>query len=77
MSPLSVTQRLSLRASTIGSTTRGPCLYQVGTTKQYNQILSILILDDKYEVVTVDSGYKVFMKLHIRNITKWDFIEYR
>merc|ERR1719250_388958 len=37
----------------------------------------MLVSNDKYEVVTVDSGYKVFMKLHIRNITKWDFIEYR
>jgi len=38
---------------------------------------AMLVSNEKYEVVTVDSGYKVFMKLHIRNVTKWDFIEYR
>merc|ERR1712013_945792 len=38
---------------------------------------AMLVSNDKYEVVTVDSGYKVFMKLHIKNITKRDFIEYR
>jgi len=38
---------------------------------------AMLVSNEKYEAVTVDSGYKVFMKLHIRNITKWDFMEYR
>ena len=34
-------------------------------------------LDDKYEVVTVDTGYKVYMKLHIKNIVSADIAEYR
>ena len=34
-------------------------------------------LDDKYEVVTVDTGYKVYMKLHIKNIVSDDIAEYR
>ena len=33
--------------------------------------------DDKYESIIVDSGYKVYMKLRIRNVTKADFMEYR
>jgi len=38
---------------------------------------AMLVSNEKYEAVSVDSGYKVFMKLHIRNITKKDFMEYR
>lgn len=38
---------------------------------------AMLVSNDKYEAVSVDSGYKVFMKLHIRNVTKKDFMEYR
>jgi len=38
---------------------------------------AMLVSNDKYEAVSVDSGYKVFMKLHIRNATKRDFMEYR
>ena len=37
----------------------------------------VLCLDDKYETVTVDSGYKIYMKLHIRNISRTDYMEYR
>ena len=33
--------------------------------------------DDKHEIVTVDTGYKVYMKLHIRNIARADITEYR
>ena len=32
---------------------------------------------DKYETVMVDSGYKIYMKLHIRNITNTDLIQYK
>lgn len=28
-------------------------------------------------MVSVDNGYKVFMKLHIRNVTKKDFMDYK
>jgi len=38
---------------------------------------AMLVSNEKYEAVSVDSGYKVFMKLHIRNVTKRDFMEYR
>jgi hypothetical protein len=38
---------------------------------------SFLWIDDKYETVTVDSGYKIYMKLHVRNISRTDFMEYR
>ena len=34
-------------------------------------------VDDKHEIVTVDTGYKVYMKLHIRNIARADITEYR
>ena len=33
--------------------------------------------DDKHEIVTVDTGYKVYMKLHIRNIARTDITECR
>ena len=36
-----------------------------------------MYLDDKYEVVMVDTGYKVYMKLHIKNIVSADITEYR
>ena len=39
--------------------------------------LNLLCSDDKYEVVTVDTGYKVYMKLHIKNIVSADITEYR
>ena len=35
------------------------------------------VLDDKHEIVTVDTGYKVYMKLHIKNIKRSDIAEYR
>ena len=38
---------------------------------------AILCSDDKHEIVTVDTGYKVYMKLHIRNIERSDIAEYR
>ena len=34
-------------------------------------------VDAKYEAVTVDTGYKIYMKLRIRNVTEDDFMEYR
>lgn len=37
----------------------------------------MLVSNDKYEVVTVDTGYKVYMKLHIKNIVSDDIAEYR
>merc|ERR1719300_594641 len=33
--------------------------------------------NNKHEIVTVDTGYKVYMKLHIKNIQKADITEYR
>ena len=36
-----------------------------------------MVLDNKHEIVTVDTGYKVYMKLHIKNIQKADITEYR
>jgi len=38
---------------------------------------AMLVSNSKYEAVSVDNGYKVFMKLHIRNISASDFMEYR
>ncbi len=35
------------------------------------------ILDSKYETLIVDSSYKVYMKLRIRNVTKEDFMQYK
>ena len=35
------------------------------------------VADDKHEIVTVDTGYKVYMKLHIRHIARADIAEYR
>ena len=32
---------------------------------------------EKYETLIVDSGYKVYMKLRIRNVTENDFLEYK
>ena len=34
-------------------------------------------LGDKYESLIVESGYKVYMKLRIRNVSKEDFMEYK
>ncbi len=33
--------------------------------------------DDKYETLIVESGYKAYMKLRIRNVTREDFAEYK
>jgi hypothetical protein len=49
----------------------------VGLVRAGTPLSPASILDSKYEAVSVDSGYKVYMKLHIRNITKEDFMEYR
>lgn len=38
---------------------------------------AMLVSDHKYEAVSVESAYKVYMKLHIRNVTKKDYMEYR
>jgi len=38
---------------------------------------AMLQSNDKHEIVTVDTGYKVYMKLHIRNIARADITEYR
>eukprot|EP00095_Tigriopus_kingsejongensis_P007580 snap_masked-scaffold506_size152672-processed-gene-0.3 protein:Tk07580 transcript:snap_masked-scaffold506_size152672-processed-gene-0.3-mRNA-1 annotation:"PREDICTED: uncharacterized protein LOC102656402" len=38
---------------------------------------AMLISGDKYESLIVDSGYKVYMKLRIRNVSKEDFMEYK
>jgi hypothetical protein len=35
------------------------------------------IPDSKYETLIVDSSYKVYMKLRIRNVTKEDFMQYK
>ena len=34
-------------------------------------------LGKKYETVTVVSGYKVYMKLRIRNVNEIDFMQYK
>ena len=34
-------------------------------------------LGKKYETVTVVSAYKVYMKLHIRNVKEIDFMQYK
>lgn len=36
----------------------------------------LLIAGDKYETLVVDSGYKVYMKLRIRNVGPEDFMDY-
>ena len=51
--------------------------FNISWLKNIYIIYTIICLDDKYEAVTVDSGYKIYMKLHIRNVTKHDFMEYR
>jgi len=38
---------------------------------------AMLQSNDKHEIVTVDTGYKVYMKLHIKNIKRSDIAEYR
>ncbi|XP_059082236.1 neurotrimin-like isoform X2 [Tigriopus californicus] len=38
---------------------------------------AMLISGNKYESLIVDSGYKVYMKLRIRNVSKTDFMEYK
>merc|ERR1719410_2179997 len=38
---------------------------------------AMLQSNDKHEIVTVDTGYKVYMKLHIRHIARADIAEYR
>ncbi|XP_071749455.1 neurotrimin isoform X2 [Lepeophtheirus salmonis] len=38
---------------------------------------TMLISGDKYETLIVDSGYKVYMKLTIKNISKEDYLEYK
>merc|ERR1719410_1520099 len=38
---------------------------------------AMLQSNDKHEIVTVDTGYKVYMKLHIRHIARADISEYR
>ena len=35
------------------------------------------LLDAKYETLTVVSGYKVYMKLRIRNLVRIDFMQYK
>ena len=45
-----------------------------------NGHLKIFLLSsagEKYETLIVDSGYKVYMKLRIRNVTKRDFMDYK
>ena len=37
----------------------------------------LLLTDSKYETLIVDSSYKVYMKLRIRNVTKEDFMQYK
>ena len=37
----------------------------------------LLLTDSKYETLIVDSSYKVYMKLRIRNVTKDDFMQYK
>ena len=39
--------------------------------------ISFLFPGEKYETLIVDSGYKVYMKLRIRNVAKEDFMEYK
>jgi len=38
---------------------------------------AMIISSEKYEAVSVDTGYKSIMKLHIRNVTKNDIMDYR
>ena len=44
---------------------------------QHCSSLTPRVADDKHEIVTVDTGYKVYMKLHIRHIARADIAEYR
>ena len=62
------------------------CSFQVRkkAKKFFPTLLSapLLLLDspplgDKYESLIVESGYKVYMKLRIRNVSKEDFMEYK
>ena len=45
-------------------------------TTYSNKFYSTL-LDAKYETLTVVSGYKVYMKLRIRNLVRIDFMQYK
>ena len=35
------------------------------------------VSDEKYETLTVVSGYKVYMKLRIRKVARRDFMQYK
>ena len=41
------------------------------------QTFNSYCIGSKYETKTVKSGYKVYMKLRIRNVQPEDFMEYR
>ena len=43
----------------------------------FNSLTDFPSLGDKYESLIVESGYKVYMKLRIRNVSKEDFMEYK
>ena len=40
-------------------------------------VFNLFITGEKYETKTIKSGYKVYMKLRIRNVEPQDFMEYR
>jgi hypothetical protein len=40
-------------------------------------LLLLLFTGSKYETLIVDSGYKVYMKLRIRNVSQNDFMQYK
>ena len=49
-----------------------------------NELVSLQFVEEcltfkgsKYETKTIKSGYKVYMKLRIRNVQPEDFMEYR
>ena len=41
------------------------------------QLLLLSFSDEKYETLTVVSGYKVYMKLRIRKVARSDFMQYK
>ena len=44
----------------------------------YHSLISLFsTLGEKYETLTVVSGYKVYMKLRIRNVNEIDFMQYK
>ena len=50
---------------------------QILRIKESGANICFTFSDTKYETLTVVSGYKVYMKLRIRNVNEIDFMQYK